>query len=237
MVNYCIALQTASRRPDAPWFSCTCLAFFPYHTPVTSMCQPQTMAIFLEGREPQPQAQPVPRTNCRLAHIFHALVSTLLVAATLGHCPDFIETHISVPGQSSILHAVSPLSIASMSFSLGYFIADLLIMQCTIRNTAMLVHHIGGLVALLATLTSGLCHFYGLLLLSTELTTPFICFRWYMDRAGRKGTQLYVVNGACILVGWLLSRILLFFYIFLHMWDHRAVISQMVCYVKARLPS
>jgi TLC domain len=116
---------------------------------------------------------------CRLGHIVHALVATSLVAATLASSPDFPLALYPPPGAPFVLHATTPLSVATMYFSFGYFLADIVLMNQTVRQPAMVGHHIGGVVALLATMASGTCHFYGLLLLSTEATTTFICFRWH----------------------------------------------------------
>jgi hypothetical protein len=152
------------------------------------------------------------------------------VVASFTQSSAFQEATIPIPSgplSSSVLDVVTPLSVATMSYSLGYFLADLVVMLCTRVCTPMLLHHVGGILALMTALTTSKCHFYGLLLLSTEITTPFICLRWYMDKAGRCGTQLFLLNGVCIIMGWLLSRILLFVYIFVHMWEHWGEISGM----------
>ena len=99
--------------------------------------------------------------------------------ATLIGCPHFLQDSLSDP-QPYVLHTVHPLSIATLSFSLGYFVADLVLMTQTAKVPAMVTHHVGGVIALLTTLVSGHCHLYGLILLSTEITTPCICLRWYV---------------------------------------------------------
>ena len=174
--------------------------------------------------------QPPPAT-CRLAHVAHALACTALVAATLTQRGGAFQAPVATP---TVLYAVTPLSTATLCFSLGYFLADITIMLCTVSQAPMLAHHLGGLAALLATLTTGECHFYGLLLLSTEVTTPFICARWYLHKAGRRKTQLFLINGICIVAGWVLSRILLFVYIFSHMWEHRREMARLSLRVQVR---
>lgn len=94
------------------------------------------------------------------------------------------------------------------------------------------IHHCGGAAALLATLASGQCHLYGLLLLSTEVTTPFICMRWMLDKAAKRKTQLYIANAVAIFLGWVFCRILLFIYLFIHMWESRAAMAVMPIYVQ-----
>ncbi|CAN6233709.1 unnamed protein product [Urochloa humidicola] len=44
---------------------------------------------------------------------------------------------------------------------------------------------------------------YILRILFTEATTPFINIWWYLDRAGRKGSKLYLYNGPALFFGWL----------------------------------
>lgn len=71
---------------------------------------------------------------------------------------------------------------------MGYFLADMILMKMTnLVSKPMLVHHAAGVGSLVAALWSGQCHLYGLLLLSTEITTPFICMRWLLEKANRRG--------------------------------------------------
>ena len=176
--------------------------------------------------------------NSRLGHIVHALIATFGAMYALLTSPEFSEASQAVelsrwrPGNLSVLHAVTDLSSATFAFSLGYFIADSLMMLLVHTQTlgVMLVHHIAGAVALLSVLHTSQCHLYGLILLSTEMTTPFINLRWMLDKLNYRHTLLYTINGACIFSGWVLGRILLFLYLFTHMWQHRHIMSDLsVC--------
>ncbi|GJN17356.1 hypothetical protein PR202_gb04415 [Eleusine coracana subsp. coracana] len=69
-------------------------------------------------------------------------------------------------------------------------------------------------------LLSGKAHVYILMVLFTEVTTPCVNLRWYLDVAGQKNSNLYVYNGLALFAGWLIARILLFGYIFSHMYFH-----------------
>lgn len=173
--------------------------------------------------------------NARPGHILHAAVVTLLVAATLICCPQFVHDD-ALPSSKGVLHATSLLSISTFWYSLGYFFADTAIMLSTQGFSLMLIHHIGGIIALAGTMLSTKCHLYGLLLLSTEMTTPFINVRWLLVKADRKSTQLFLVNSVCIFFGWVLGRILLFIYLFQHMWERRDVMSTFPLYVQTLAP-
>jgi hypothetical protein len=137
--------------------------------------------------------------------------------------------------RESVLLARNVYSTSTFWFSIGYFIADMALMALYLPNTVMMVHHMAGTISLLGALHSGCCHFYGLLMLSTEVTTPLICLRWLLDKAQRRGTQLYLVNGVCIVITWVFSRILLFIYLFLHMFEHIDILATFPTIVKVRL--
>lgn len=178
--------------------------------------------------------------NSRGAHIVHALVVTAMVMAALVACPDFAAAgaHLGRP-HAATLTAATGLSTATFALSLGYFVADTLLMWClhTQAPGVMLAHHVAGAAALVTVLVNAQCHFYGLLLLSTEMTTPFINSRWLLDKAEQRRSTLYLLNGVCIFVGWVLSRILLFFYLFWHMWAHRDVMATLSGSIQVVAPS
>uniref|UniRef100_A0A0A9H9C4 TLC domain-containing protein n=1 Tax=Arundo donax TaxID=35708 RepID=A0A0A9H9C4_ARUDO len=69
-------------------------------------------------------------------------------------------------------------------------------------------------------LLSGKAHVYILMVLFTEITTPFVNLRWYLDVAGQKSCNLYLYNGLALFAGWLIARIILFIYLFTHMYFH-----------------
>jgi len=67
-------------------------------------------------------------------------------------------------------------------------------------------------------LLSGKAHMYILMVLFTEVTTPFVNLRWYLDVSGQKNCNLYLYNGVALFVGWLVARIILFVYLFTHLY-------------------
>lgn len=178
--------------------------------------------------------EPLVCSECRFAHILHAVVCVLLVWVAVTRTPEFIWTDgpDTAKVRQSVLLATNVYSASAFMFSIGYFLADMFMMLTVQPNNVMMVHHLSGCICLIGSLITGCCHFYGLLLLSTEVTTPLICLRWLLDKAQRKGTQLYLINAVCIVITWVLSRILLFVYLFLHMWEHRDVLDTFPFIVK-----
>ncbi|KAK6147671.1 hypothetical protein DH2020_018583 [Rehmannia glutinosa] len=53
---------------------------------------------------------------------------------------------------------------------------------------------------------------------SPEMTICEINLRWYLDAAGKKRSKAYIINGVVIFLAWLVARILLFIYLFYHVY-------------------
>lgn len=125
----------------------------------------------------------------RCAHILHAITSTFLVARSLRNTSEFAWDDGTSP--YDVLSATSTFSHTTFCFSIGYFVADMVLMKLTdLISPPMILHHVVGVGSLATALGSGRCHLYGLLLLSTEVTTPFICMRWLLEKANRRGAFL-----------------------------------------------
>lgn len=172
--------------------------------------------------------------------MFHAVVCVLLVWVSISKTGEFKWADGGVHTSSvreSVLLASNVYSMSTFWFSIGYFVADMAMMTLYLPNVVMMIHHMAGSISLFGALASGCCHFYGLLMLSTEVTTPLICLRWLLDKAERRGTQLYLINGVCIVITWVFSRILLFVYLFLHMYEHVDILATFPLSVRVRFTS
>ncbi len=64
----------------------------------------------------------------------------------------------------------------------------------------MLAHHIAALLSVLAAVWQGQAHMYTLCLLATEVTTPCINMRWWLDKAVRARTCEQPIAGHRCLV-------------------------------------
>eukprot|EP00955_Chlamydomonas_euryale_P083752 363887-Chlamydomonas_euryale.AAC.11 len=94
----------------------------------------------------------------------------------------------------------------------------------------MLWHHAGTLLAVTTSILTGQCHMHAVWMLLTEATTPFINMRWWLDKAGRKTSPLYLYNGLCIFFGWIFFRLVSFvpfFYVVINQRDQLKFVHPM----------
>ncbi|CAN0913089.1 TLC domain-containing protein 4-B [Linum grandiflorum] len=102
------------------------------------------------------------------------------------------------------------------------------------------VHHCLSAIAVAYSMLSGEGQLYTYMCLISEVTTPEINMRWYLDISGMKRSTTYLVNGVLIFLFWLIARVLLFFYIFYHINMHFDQVVQMRwfgCLVAMMVPS
>ncbi|KAL6561871.1 hypothetical protein OROGR_002878 [Orobanche gracilis] len=124
----------------------------------------------------------------------------------------------------------SPLSTFALGISVGYFISDLG-MICwlypSLGGAEYIVHHSLSGIAVAYSMLTGEGQLYTFMVLISEVTTPEINMRWYLDISGLKRSNAYLINGVVIFFGWLVARILLFFYMFYHVYLHHAQVMRM----------
>nr|BAH19941.1 AT1G31300 [Arabidopsis thaliana] len=124
----------------------------------------------------------------------------------------------------------SRLSSLGLGISIGYFLADLGMIfrkYPSLGGIEYIVHHSLSGVAVAYSLFSGEGQLYTYMVLISEITTPEINLRWYLDTAGMKKSLAYVVNGVFIFLAWLVARILLFIYMFYHVYLHYNQVMRM----------
>ncbi|GJX84278.1 transmembrane protein 56-B-like protein [Tanacetum coccineum] len=113
-----------------------------------------------------------------------------------------------------IINRSSPYSDTLLGMSIGYFLSDLAMILWTwptLGGFEYILHHGLSMAAIVQSLLSGRVQFYILIVLFTEITTPFVNLRWYLDVAGKKNSTLYVLDGIALFIGWLGHLILLLF--------------------------
>ncbi|KAL5577672.1 hypothetical protein UlMin_019371 [Ulmus minor] len=124
----------------------------------------------------------------------------------------------------------SPLSTFALGVSVGYFIADLgmiLWFYPSLGGVEYVIHHSLSGIAVSYSMFSGEGQLYTYMILISEITTPEINIRWYLDTAGMKRSSAYLINGVVIFFAWLVARILLFGYMFYHVYLHYDLVVQM----------
>ncbi|KAG7546886.1 TRAM/LAG1/CLN8 homology domain [Arabidopsis suecica] len=124
----------------------------------------------------------------------------------------------------------SPLSNFGLGVSVGYFLADLGMifwLYPSLGGSEYIFHHCLSGTAVAYSLFSGEAQLYTYMVLISEVTTPEINLRWYLDIAGLKRSKAYLINGVGIFIAWLTARILLFIYMFYHVYIHYDQVVEM----------
>ncbi|KAG4181857.1 hypothetical protein ERO13_A09G008300v2 [Gossypium hirsutum] len=122
-----------------------------------------------------------------------------------------------------IMFRSSALSTFTLGVSVGYFLADIgmiIWFYPSLGGIEYVIHHFLSLTAVAYSMMTGEGQLYTFMVLISETTTPGINLRWYFDTAGMKRSRAYLINGVVIFVTWLVARILLFMYLFYHVYLH-----------------
>ncbi|KAH9606936.1 hypothetical protein KSS87_009331 [Heliosperma pusillum] len=137
----------------------------------------------------------------------------------------------------------STLSTFTLGVSVGYFIADLamiLWLYPSLGGIEYVVHHSLSGIAVAYAMFSGEGQLYTYMVLISEVTTPEVNMRWFLDTVGLKRSHAYLINGIVIFLAWLVARILLFVYMFFHVYLHYDQVMQMHvfgCFLVFGVPS
>lgn len=124
----------------------------------------------------------------------------------------------------------SSLSTMALGISVGYFITDLGMIfwfYPSLGGLEYVIHHAISLSAVAYSMLTGEGQLYTFMVLISETTTPGINLRWYLDTAGMKRSRAYLINGVVIFLSWLVARILLFVYMFYHVYLHIDQVMQL----------
>ncbi|KAG9155384.1 hypothetical protein Leryth_017915 [Lithospermum erythrorhizon] len=174
--------------------------------------------FFFKGYAKLNSAQKVEWKN-RGFSTFHAIV-----VAVASLCLLLVSDLFSESSQSElIVNRTSNVSDSILGVSIGYFLTDLAMILYhfpALGGVEYVLHHGLSMFAIIQSLLSGQALIYILMVLFSESTTPFINLRWYLDVAGKKSSKLYVGNGVALFFGWLVARIMLFIYLFFHIYVH-----------------
>ncbi|ONI11453.1 hypothetical protein PRUPE_4G107300 [Prunus persica] len=132
-------------------------------------------------------------------------IHAIFITALSLHFVFWSDLFSDQPHAGLVTFRSSPLSV----FGLGVF------------------HHSLSGIAVAYSMFSGEGQLYTYMILISEITTPEINMRWYLDTAGMKRSSAYLINGIVIFLSWLAARILLFGYMFYHVYLHYDQVIQM----------
>ncbi|PIA37768.1 hypothetical protein AQUCO_03000356v1 [Aquilegia coerulea] len=124
----------------------------------------------------------------------------------------------------------SSVSTFTLGISVGYFLTDIgmiLWFYPSLGGMEYVLHHLLSIVSVAYSMLSGEGQLYTYMVLISETTTPGINLRWYLDTAGLKRSNAYLINGVVIFFAWLVARVLLFGYLFYHVYLHYSQIQRM----------
>ncbi|KAG5017414.1 hypothetical protein AAZX31_08G294700 [Glycine max] len=164
--------------------------------------------------------------NNRAISTIHAIFITSM-SLYMVFCSNLFSDYQST---ELITERSSSLSTFALGVSVGYFIADLgtiLWFFPALGGYEYVIHHLFSLVAVAYAMLTGEGQLYTFMVLISETTTPGINLRWYLDVAGMKKSKAYLINGVVIFISWLVARILLFIYMFYHVYLHFDEVEQM----------
>ncbi|XP_031125993.1 TLC domain-containing protein 4-B-like [Ipomoea triloba] len=190
---------------------------------VYSLSQMITVACF-KGYPNLSKAQQVEWNNRSISTV-HAIFITAM-ALHIAFWSDLFSDHLS----GLITFRSSTLSTCVLGVSVGYFIADLGMMiwfYPTLGGMEYVVHHLLSMIAITYAMLTGEGQLYTFMVLVSEATTPSVNLRWYLDVAGMKKTKAYVINGVVMFSAWMVARILLFIYMFYHVYIHYNQVKEM----------
>ncbi|KAL4587873.1 hypothetical protein LXL04_000748 [Taraxacum kok-saghyz] len=122
-----------------------------------------------------------------------------------------------------IINRSSASSNTILAMSFGYFLSDLAMIiwvYPALGGPEYVLHHGLSMISIMQSLICGQAQFYNFIVLFSEITTPFVNLRWYLDVAEKKNSTLYLFNGIAVFVGWLVARVILFIFFFYHMFTH-----------------
>lgn len=181
-------------------------------------------SIYFKGYAGLSKSQQVEWNN-RSISMVHAIFVTAM-SLYLAFCSDlFSDDQLS----GLVIMRSSTLSTSVLGVSVGYFLTDLAMILWfypSLGGMEYLVHHLLSLAAVTYAMLTGEGQLYVYMVLLSEATTPGINLRWYLDVAGLKKSKVYLINGFMMVLVWLVARILLFIYLFYHIYVHRDQVEQ-----------
>ncbi|XP_022141361.1 transmembrane protein 56-like [Momordica charantia] len=156
--------------------------------------------------------------NNRAMSTLHAIFITAAALYLVFLSDLYSDQHFGL-----ITFRSSTISTFALGVSVGYFITDLVMIfwfYPALGGMEYVIHHLLSLIAVAYAMLTGEGQLYTYMVLISETTTPGINLRWYLDTAGMKKSKAYLINGVVIFFAWLVARILLFVYLFYHVYLH-----------------
>lgn len=162
---------------------------------------------------------------------FGSLYCYLMTA--LKH-PDFLSLALEP------FFATTAFTCRLLEFSIGYFAYDFIIssMNFSLYGKSFWIHAFLSLFGAIVLYLSQAGHYYGMVFLMFELSTPFMNLRWFLANLNMKSSLFYTANGLLFMASFFLIRIVFGLYqvftltrIFWTTTDQRIIQIRMVCVI------
>jgi len=139
--------------------------------------------------------------NSRTQSTIHAVVVTLVGLVVMSRADHFGDT----------MWLLDPLSFHNVAFSLGYIIEDLLLVFCYWKEVGGSIgfvwHHVIAAAGYTLCLNNSFLSYYANFRIISEMSTPFLNFRWKIYISGNENSPLYLWNGMLLLTTFFVVRI------------------------------
>ncbi|KAJ7960629.1 Transmembrane protein 56-B [Quillaja saponaria] len=181
--------------------------------------------LYFKSYSSLPKIQRIEWNNRAISTIHAIFIATM--SLYLVFCSDLFSDH---RGARIVTLQSSSLSVFPLGISVGYFLVDLGMIFWffpTLGGMEYVIHHVLSVAAVAYAMLTGEGQLYTYMVLISETTTPGINLRWYLDIAGMKRSKAYLINGVVIFFAWLAARVLLFIYMFYHVYLHIDQVEQM----------
>lgn len=153
------------------------------------------------------------RTECTANQINGTSMTSSTIHAVISLVMSIYIVFLDARAGPNIPDSNSNIIKWTQSMSLGYFIADYFVLVHTRElggTIPILFHHTMAVTAYLVGLYYDKLGWYSAFRLMSELSTPFVNFRWQLYAIGMKNTKRYKVNGILMTASFFLCRIVSF---------------------------
>eukprot|EP01080_Neovahlkampfia_damariscottae_P007994 gene7994-12459_t len=154
--------------------------------------------------------------HSRIVSCIHAIIATIMATACFKY-----EYETLFLGNLFGDNQWKELFGITVALTSGYLFADFWVVYQQ-GDFLMMLHHIGGGVGLFIAIVTQKGAFFTVLFCFTEISTPFMNFRWFLDITGYRNSVIYLINGliATFLFGFVrILYIISFYYKWYTQWD------------------
>jgi len=148
--------------------------------------------------------------NSRFVSNIHAVLSSLIALYCL------FTVYWPTSSNNGILSKSTSSCLFLLAYSTGYFIYDLFIVASNyphLGGMETIIHHTVSLVALIGSAVWEKCVVLLVVMMLTEISTPFVNQRYFLSKCGMKSSKMYTYNGLLMWLSFGIVRMSSVFYL------------------------